>query len=715
MLNPARFRHVVAALGAVMMLFAPAWGQSEDPAELLEDFVHYARIAKPDLAAAYANALLQSGITDAELAELLDEGKTTRERFDAALVKAHRVPELEDIAAELDRRVLHGRLDLARDPQRIEEAISMLTGTQRMKILGRRLLSEASEYAVPALLRVITDAGNGRLWEAAGRMLVEIGRHAVTPLCESLPHLDPDNQRYLCGLLGEIGHPHAAPYLMELAQDQSASATTRDAASRAFRRVGGVNGSLSTLFARLGQQYFNESESLVAYPYEATNNVWSFDPFGGLGATPVATEIFSEVMAMRTASKALEIDPGNATALSLFVAANLKRANELPPGVDDPIYGQNLYSPEFYATVFGTQVCLDVLGMGIDRLDTPLVRDAIAALAQTTGGANLFSGRDGRQPLLESLQYPDRRVQYEAALTLGRALPVQRFAGDVRVVPLLGSAVRTGDESFAVVIADDEEDRRVHATRLENVGFTIVAAGAGLRLVESEIAEAVGVDLVVVQVANAQDAELTVDELHVFPQTTAAPVLLVAASVDMAQLKRDYRDDIRVKVARARVDSEAYNAAVDEVMLRAAGGRMTEAEAEAYAIDAIMTLRDIAISGNTAYAIADAESTLVQALDVRTGGVRLMVADILALIDSERAQEVLFDAALAATGDEQIELLDRVAESVKRFGDRTDPRHVQGVLALVSSTSGRTAEAAARVHGALVLPAGTAIRLIPKE
>jgi hypothetical protein len=89
------------------------------------------------------------------------------------------------------------------------------------------------------------------------------------------------------------------------------------------------------------------------------------------------------------------------------------------------------------------------------------------------------------------------------------------------------------------------------------------------------------------------------------------------------------------------------------------------------------------------------------------------VGDILALIDSRRAQRTLFDAALAASGEEQIDLLDRVAASVKRHGDRTDERHVEALLDLVVNSSGRTAEAAARVHGALDLPAGPALKLVP--
>ena len=707
-------RHALVVC-ALLAGASPVFAQDADPAALLEEFIHYTNIAQPELAAGYAEQLLRSSISDAELALILDEGRVRNDRFESAVGRAHRVPELEAIAAELDRRVMEGRLDLARDPERIAEAISMLTGTQRQKLHGRLLLQAAGEYAVPSLLQIVVAGGNERLRSAAGDMLVSIGRLAVMPVCTALPELDSRTQRFACQILNEIGLPEAAPHLLELAQDESAAVTTREAAGRAFADLtrGRAGGGLSQLYYELAMRYFNEQESLIAYLFEPTNNVWTYDSFHGLEATPVPTAIFSEIMAMNTTSKVLEVDSGNGAALSLFVAANLRRENELPQGARDPIYGENPYSPAFYATVFGPQVCLDVLAIGIDRVDTPLVRDAIAALAETTGGANLFSAASGRQPLLEALRYPDRRVQYEAALTLGRALPVQRFIGDAHVVPLLASAVRTGDKSFAAVIAEEQEDLGPTAERLEQLSFTIIAQGRDFAAIRAELGAAVGIDLIVVRFSTADEAILTVDDLAAYSRTAAAPIVIIARPEEMALLRPEFRDNIRIKVSRAGVSPAEFAEAVNEVMLRAAGGRMTEADAEAYAIEAIMTLRDIAISGTTAYAISDAESALLQALDVRTGALRLSVADILALMDSPSAQRKLFDAALAATGEERIDLLDRVAESVKRFGDRSEARHVAELRNLIMSSSGREAEAAARVHGALDRPTGSAIDLIP--
>ena len=136
------------------------------------------------------------------------------------------------------------------------------------------------------------------------------------------------------------------------------------------------------------------------------------------------------------------------------------------------------------------------------------------------------------------------------------------------------------------------DHRHIDAERLESVGFTIIASGPAVDAVRPEIAAAVGVDLVVMRAADAERTMSVVGDLHVFPNTSAAPVLILAASADMTMLKQEFRDNIRVKISRARVSEEEFNNSVDEVMLRASGGRMTEAESEAYAIEAIMTLRD---------------------------------------------------------------------------------------------------------------------------
>lgn len=711
-------RLAVLAVFGLAIFAMPANVKAQDaerqPSEMLEDFVHYGLIARPDLARAWGEKLLQSGASNAQLAELVDGEAVNPERFDEAIGRMLRMPELEDIAAEVNRRIELGRLELARDTERIRQAIEMLGGTQRQQLLAEQRIEAAGEYAMPLLFKTLSEARDERMRLVARSMIVQqIGRQAVTPLCEALFEVAPPEQRSICDMLGEIGYPHAAPFLLELAQNESAPEPSREAARRALRSIDvPADMNVADAYARLARQYYDQQGSLIAFPYEPTNNIWRYDPFIGLVPLPTPTEIYGEVMAMRRAAHALDIDAQHDQALSLYVAANLKRENDLPQGQIDPVYGDSDYTPQFYATVFGTGVNLDVLALALQSSDTPLIRDALDALSETTGGSNLFPQGRSNQPLLEALSYPDRRVQYDSALILARALPNQDFPESYRVVPLLASAVRTGGESYGVVIADDDENRRQAASALESMGFTVVAADASVGSAAPAFTDAPGIDIAIVRMGSANESKQAVQALRQESRTAVTPVLVFASGVDVPGLRRDYQRNPRVRVSRPGLTDEGMTTLVENLLDDAVGGRMTEAEAEVYAIEALAALRDVAIAGSPAFNLLEAETALIDALSRRTGGTRMLIAEILARMNSRTAQRALFDAGLEAQGAEQIGLLDQVTASVKRFGNLGTEQQIAAVLQLVETSSGETAEAAARLHGALNLPDSNAVKLI---
>lgn len=676
---------------------------------LLEDFLHYLRIAKPDMAAASAQSLFDTGISDAELAEIVDD-RGLDVRVEEVLRVSRGMEGAEDLVAQFEARLESGRKDLARDPERIRKAVEMLSGTRRQQMLAQGRLMEAGEYAVPELLRQVVESKDPSVELAASDMLIAIRRQAVTPLGEALPLLDPTSQRKVSNILGSIGWPHAGPYLLALALDESAPADVRQAAMENFRRVGGTMDNLSDQLTQLALRYFDNEQSLIAFPGEATNNLWSWDSFVGLVPQPVPTPIFGDVMAMRLTREALALNPDNAQALAIFVAANLQRENNLPAEATDPVFGDWRLSPQFFATAAGTSTATRVLSMGLERLDTPLIRDAIGALRQTAGNANLFRIEE-QQPLLECLRYPDRRVQIEAALALATALPQEPFTGDFTVVPLLASAVRTGNQSFAAVVARNQEDRQVLAGRLKEMGYTVINPGARFEEITADVAAAPGVDLVVIR-GSATDVRDAIRAARANASTIAAPIVAVATAVDKIDLDREYGEERRVAVWQSGTGDDAFAATVEAVVTRTSGKRLTEADAMQYAIESLDAMRAIAISGSTVYRIADAQNALIDALSTLTGGLRLLVADVMALIDTEQAQRTLMDAALTSSGTEQVDLLDRVAASARRYGNRIEQRQVGDLMDLLQTSEGATADAAARVHGALNLPPANAVQLI---
>ena len=160
--------------------------------------------------------------------------------------------------------------------------------------------------------------------------------------------------------------------------------------------------------------------------------------------------------------------------------------------------------------------------------------------------------------------------------------------------------------------------------------------------------------------------------------------------------------------------NDTFRATVTGAISALSGSAMDEAESLEYAAAAAMALRSVATSGSRVLSIADAEPALLRALSVKQGGLRLMVADVLSLTGSAAAQRALIDAALGATGEEQVALCDFAAQAVRMSGSKADERQVGALRELIGSSEGATADAAARLYGALDAGTAEAVKLIVK-
>lgn len=97
------------------------------PDELLSNFIHFVKIARYDVAAGEAAALLDSGLTEEEFVDLVDASGEL-DRFQSAVAQALRVDGLEEIAGELNTMYRNGQLKRARNPEQIARNIDLLGG-----------------------------------------------------------------------------------------------------------------------------------------------------------------------------------------------------------------------------------------------------------------------------------------------------------------------------------------------------------------------------------------------------------------------------------------------------------------------------------------------------------------------------------------------------------------------------------------------------------
>jgi CheY-like chemotaxis protein len=421
--------------------------------------------------------------------------------------------------------------------------------------------------------------------------------------------------------------------------------------------------------------------------------------------------VFHEARAMNLSERALEIDPNHEGAASLWLASNFSREIDSPEGYRDPAYDRGR-SAEYYAVAAGSEPAQRVLARALAERDTPLARRVIDALSMGAGGAGLWEGLGSERPLIDALSYPDRRVQYEAALAIGRAKPRSPFPGSERVTPILAGAVRNAADRYAVVIATDPERRQDLFDALRALEYDVLQTAGSLEEASSAIAEAPGVDMIVADLSQDRTLSL-IDDVRSRPKLRVTPVLALLPQRAWNQLWPRFENDPLTRVSRAGLGSSQVEEAIRSLAMEATGPRVTQDEAEEYALRALDVLRDLAISRNPVFGVEDAAPALIESLDETQGEVRMRIADVLARVDARAAQVALMDAALDAEGPLRVDLLQRVSESAKAYGNRLEERQVRRLLAIATgSENDAEATAAAALVGVLNLPQSSVTSLI---
>lgn len=685
----------------------------EHQLELLRDFIHFVKIARFDVAADLGTQLLDLGMEPEAFVDLVEQSRE-QQRFEEAVAAGLRVPVLEPIAAKLDSAFRDGKLARARNPDEIARNIALLTQGLRARSLARERLIVAGEYAMPQLLDSYLQQGDLALKAQVQRLLVDMGRHAIIPLITAMPGLDDTRKEAIAEVLGLIPYRTSLPVLIDIYQSTN-NDSVRQACGRAISRLGGNPGSdVSDMYALLADSYYAQPAELTSFPDEEYQLVWNFDPGLGLVMVPIQTAVFHEAMAMRMAERSLGLDPSDRETLGLWIASNYSRDLDTPDSYENPVYSSGRRSADYYGIAVGPDIDQLVLRRGLDTRDTPLVRLAIDALAQTAGSRALWGQPiDGRFPLLESLNYQNRRVQFEAALALGKAQPAESFSGAERVIPLLASAVKDASSLHAIVLTGrDREVYDQYRASLEQLGFTVLPpAENGLSDVDAVIAETPTVDLIVTSMGY-DDSLLSIESARADTKLAVTPVLSLMGPDDVLPMTRQYNRDQSVSVRRQAISNSAFNESVSTLLEVASGGPITEGESEEYSLRAIDVLRDLAISNNQVLNVSDASSMLIDVLDQVESFTLLDVAEIISYMPQEKAQQAIMNKALDATADIQMELLTMVADSGKRFGNQLDNRQIRRLIELAQDSDNELATVAVATMGALEVTNTTLVPLI---
>jgi len=431
-------RTITAILTIAVFAVTTGFGQSLE--DNWNDFLHYTKIGRFDLAKGYAQAVLNSQPDPVELLALSEANR-------AGVAILQRVvdlapdPQLVDVTKKVLAIVEQGKFIRRSDPKIIIEEVKRLTGTDRGWFIAVSRLRNAGEYSIPFMLDAITDNSRKDEWENIKRALPEIGKDGIRPLVAALQADDTALKADIINALGGINYPQALGYL-KYVMEQDPSAELRSLAAESIRKIDpeALNVPAAPLFYRLAESYYYHAESLQPAEVADFANVWFWDIVGKrLLKERVDRKYFNELMAMRVCEWALKADPAFGWAIGLWQAAYFKAEST---GIDIPEYfGPGHADAMTYATTAGPEYLHQALGRAIKDRNAFVALGSIEALATTAGEKSLLYRIGTAQPLVIALSDNNKPVKYSAAIAIAAAGPVARFPESKLVVANLAQAL----------------------------------------------------------------------------------------------------------------------------------------------------------------------------------------------------------------------------------------------------------------------------------
>lgn len=682
-------------------------------ADLWDNFLHGIKVAREDLAESTGRAILESGAArQVYLLSVKDDN------VQWVLTRGEGLGNLKPIIEGIRKMIEEGYNAERSDPTQIARAIDMLGENLRAYEIGASRLVQSGEYAMPQLIYKLTDPGtSATLSERIISVLPRMGKDAVRPLSAALAAQNQTLLQIASEALGRIRYPESSAALKEMLERKDLVAQTRQVAQTALAACGGeavqTAPAASVLYDQ-AEQYYYGRQSVPVDPNAATANVWSWREGLGLEYVSVPKEVFGDIYAMRLTRSALKHDPSFYPAVSLWLAAKMRKGIHLPAGQEDPTATPDEPSARFYALAGSAKYLQDVLARALRDEDPALALRAIEALAETAGAKSLIEPvTGGVQPLVEALGNRDRQVRLLAALALANALPQEHFTGDDRVVAVLNEALRQRGQRKALLIDADAAQRNLLKDALRSAGYDVIdEADPDKAMVAGR--EAGGMDLVVLS-AKPIAGDFIV-RMRKEPALAALPAV-VAYSDD--RLRRLAADDGGIVLLEGQIDAAAVSEAITRAMKVTSATPQSAESTASWAVRAADAIALLGLTGNSVYDVSGTVPMLTSALSDAQDDVAMAAAKALAAMSAPPAQQALADRAMTADLAEQtrVDLLKLLAGSLRRFGSSLGDAQAEAVVALVTDGKQPQAirEAAARVLGAMDLPSERIQTLIVGE
>ena len=698
---------------------APAVPEKADPlSKTVDDFWHYGKIARYDLAAEAGKRILASGAPPEEI--LADFKTITRDRQDdlnSWLIKWQQVDAMKEVSTNLMATLRTGQEKKRLDIPFVRSQIERLAVNERGYINGMENLRQTGEIAVPIMIDYLRDGTKKDMQPAIRRALVELGRSVLNPLvaCTEIKQ-DQETLIAIISILGQIGYNDEIPYLARLANGKETPSSVKASAAHALERMGaGATGGLDVakLFYELSEKFYYANSSISYDMKNAVAFVWFWDDAKGLYKEDVTPAAFNDIMAMRAAEYSLKADASKSAAISLWLSANYKREVDLGDAGVDPI-NRGKPSAHFYGTSAGVQHLNQVLDRARKDHNSPVSLKAIKSLEEVAGQSNLYSGEV--QPLLDALNYPDRIVRFEAAIAAASALPQKAFNGQEQVVPILAEAIAQTGKASALVLAGTQDGYNKLAEQLKVGGY---AAGGGItpEATINSLATLPSVDVIIIDTTSGVDETTTrrlLDMASINTRLSQLARVIITTTPKGNPFAPMTIGNPLLNVTTAK-EGAALAPVLQKARERSGSLPLDEKSAQTYALRSAELLGKLAISRGQVLNLLDAQPTLLGSLDDTRPEIAKAGAFVLGLLDSKETQPALLTkAADEKTADElKVASLKGLSTSIRFFGSRLSPDQIETLKKLTETAPiADVKNAASESLGALNLPSDEAKTLI---
>ena len=514
------------------------------------------QVGKFDVAAFHLNKMLEHIAEQAK--KLKDAGKNPDEAFDdligieeaegmSSFLRLKDVrqwtdqPKLEK-QAEKNVELLLDRLTEALDkrlgdPARVQKFIDSLSApTPEERAFAFAQLVRARARAAPQLLQALKkDSGSlkqRRLLDAAVKLEPDI----MPPLLEALnardakDAQDADLRLPLLELVRRRGEKRAIPYLWYLSSALKYPESVRNSAAATLAYLLDTEPRklppARTVLAQMAQQLY---EHRVKFQDPQRIRLWPWQKDYTIAAKPIQLKAhkYEEVIGIRYARQALDLDPAYRPAQRVFLLLTLERAYE--DKLDQVLVGKTQPALDQLLSTLDADLLLDVLERGLADHNLSVILPLVKVLGERGEVRAARSGANGTAgPLVRALYYPDRRVQFAAATALLHMPAEPAPVAASRVVEVLRRFVAASPTPGALILFAPDLKAAELRKQVKGAGFEPVVAR---NLKEAFAALHAGADIDVILLHYAvRETELpyALAQLRADRDTGLVPILFIA-------------------------------------------------------------------------------------------------------------------------------------------------------------------------------------------